>query len=179
MTQKDSLSPSISLSLSSLHTSHFISLCFYPFSLSLFYISHSESPLSPYCPLFFHVSFSISLCTPTRSDADCYARRIAPYTLTLCCKSFIGNVEVFLREACIISEFGSSQCSCLGAGPVVQFLLLFCGSSFALKGYRERGRPQGGITEQTHKQSAGLEQREQAFVFKSALTIPALVWSVL
>lgn len=81
---------------------------------------------SPYFPLFhthsldcpLSVFFSISRCTPTCSYIDCYARRIAPYTLTLCCKSFIENIEVFLREACIISEFGCSLCSCLGTRPV-------------------------------------------------------------
>lgn len=114
-------------------------------SPSLFYVSCSFwiCPLSlpPHCPLFFLVSFSISLCTPTRSDIDCYARRIAPYTLTLCCKSFIESGEVFLREACIISEFGCSWCSCLGAGPVLQF---HCCSAVARCFGRIQGRRLAG-----------------------------------
>lgn len=45
-------------------------------------------------------------------------RRLAPYILTSCCKSCIENVEVFLREVWIISEFGCTLCSCLGSRPV-------------------------------------------------------------
>lgn len=60
---------------------------------------------------FFLMPFSISRCTPTCSEVDCYTRRIAPYTLTPCCKSFIESVEVFLKEACIISEFGPAWAS--------------------------------------------------------------------
>lgn len=105
----------VSLSLSVLPT-----LSPFTFSLLCFTLLSEFLPfLSTVC--FFLVSFSISLCTPTCSDTDCYARRIAPYTLTLCCKSFIENVEIFLREMCIISEFGCSLCSCLGTGPMQQF----------------------------------------------------------
>lgn len=101
--------------ISSLY-SRFISLCVYP-STSFF---ESPSFFSP----FFLMPFSISRCTPTCSEVDCYTRRIAPYTLTPCCKSFIESVEVFLKEACIISEFGPawasgqrhSSCCCSAAG---------------------------------------------------------------
>lgn len=138
------LSLPISLS-SSLYASHFISLHFYPLTFSvlcstLFLNLSSFSP--SFAVRFFPlVSFSISLCTPTRSDIDCYARRIAPYTLTLCCKSFIENGEVFLRETCIISEFGCSLCSCLGAGPALQF---HCCSAVALRFGRIQGRRLAG-----------------------------------
>ncbi len=150
-------SPSISLSLSSLYTSHFISLHYYAFTFSILcfalFLNLSALSLSPLSAFFFFlVSFSISLCTPTRSDIDCYARRIAPYTLTPCCKSFIDNVEVFLREACIISEFGCSLCSCLGAGPVLQFYC--CCSAVALclgwvQGRRLAGRRDYSANTQT------------------------------
>lgn len=95
------------LFISSLY-SRFISLCVYP-STSSFYILFWISPsfISP----FFLMPFSISRCTPTCSEVDCYTRRIAPYTLTPCCKSFIESVEVFLKEACIISEFGPAWAS--------------------------------------------------------------------
>lgn len=88
--------------------SRFISLCVYP-STSSFYILFWISPsfVSP----FFLMPFSISRCTPTCSEVDCYTRRIAPYTLTPCCKSFIESVEVFLKEARIISEFGPAWAS--------------------------------------------------------------------
>lgn len=79
----------------------------FPASASLFLLS----ALSPFASLFlplhtFFVNFpsaagvllaclSISRRTPTCSDVDCYAERIAPYTPTCSCKSCIENVEVF------------------------------------------------------------------------------------
>lgn len=124
-----SLASGISIPLLSLYTSHFNSLLFYPFTFSvlcftLFLNRSSFSFLSP--STFFLISVSISLCTPTLSHIACYTRRIAPYTQTLCCKSF--TTKVFLRQACIISEFGSSLCSCPGTGPVLQF---YCCSAVA------------------------------------------------
>lgn len=125
------LSSSLRLTFS-LHTSHFI--CF-AFSVLCFTLPCEFPPFLP-TVRFFLASLPISLRTPTCSDVDCYARRIAPYTLTWCCKSFIENAEVFLGEACITSTFGCGLCSWLGAEPVPQFQ---CCSSVALclKGYAE------------------------------------------
>lgn len=125
--------------------------------------------------LFLFAVLSISPRTPTRSDIDCYARRIAPYTVTSRCKSFIENVEVFPREACIILEFGCGLCSCLGAGPAATVLLLFCSSSLLfLEGYggMEAGRQEGLQRKHTHTQTkcrTGIDG-EQAFLFKSAFS---------
>lgn len=138
------LASCISLLLSSRYTSHFISLLFYPFTFSALcftlFLNHSSfSFLS--LSAFFLVSVSISLCTPTLSGIACYTRRIAPCTQTLCCKSFKENIKVFLRQACIISEFGSSLCSCPGTGPVLQF---YCCSAVASYFGRIQGRRQAG-----------------------------------
>lgn len=126
--------------LSSLHTLYFI--CF-AFSVLCFTLPCEFLPFL-LTVRFFLASLPISLHTPTCSDIDCYARRIAPYTLTWCCKSFIENIEVFLGEACITSAFGCSLCSWLGAEPVPHFQ---CCSSVALclKGYTEEGWPVGRI----------------------------------
>lgn len=126
MTQENKKKLLFSLSLcffSSSNASHFI--CF----LSLHLLHFMFHTLYESLLLFLFAVLSISPRTPTRSDIDCYARRIAPYTVTSRCKSFIENVEVFLREACIILEFGCGLCSCLGAGPAATVLLLFCSSS--------------------------------------------------
>lgn len=135
-----SLASCISLPLSSLYTSHFISLLFYPFTFSFLcftlFLNHS-----PFSFAFFLVSVSISLSTPTRTGIACYTRRIGPCTQTLRCKSFKENIKVFLRQACIISELGCSLCSCPGTGPLLQF---YCCSAVASCFGRKQGRNRAG-----------------------------------
>lgn len=110
------------------------------FYVLLFFLNRSSfSFLST--SAFFLVSVSISFCTPTRSGIACYTRRIAPCTLTLCWKSFKENIKVFLKQTCIISEFGSSLCSCPGVGPVLQF---YCCSAAAFYFAKIQGRRQAG-----------------------------------
>lgn len=116
----------------------------------LFYVSHFLNLSSS---SFFHRLLSISLCTPTRSDSDCYTRRIAPSTLTPCCKSFMENAEVFLRGNAYYLWFGLQFVLLPGhrARATVFFLCCFLGCFFVdccsagalrfLEGYKEGGRP--------------------------------------
>lgn len=126
----------------SLHTTPPYFICF-AFSVLCFTLPCEFLPFLP-TVRFFLASLPISLRTPTCSDVDCYAQRIAPYTLTWCCKSFIENAEVFLGEACITSTFGCTLCSWLGAEPVPQFQCCYS-VALCLKGYAEDGWPVGRI----------------------------------
>lgn len=139
------------------YTSHLIFFQFYTFTLSILFFTLilNLSFFFLHRLLLFLVPFSISPCKPTRSNIDCLARRIAPYTPALCCKSLIENFEVFPRKACIISEFGCSLCSCLGAGPVLQF---YCCSAVTLCFRKIQGRRLAGRRDYSaNTQSAGLE----------------------
>lgn len=61
---------------------------------------------------------SISRRTPTCSDVDCYAGRIAPYALTCSCKSCMENVEVFSGGGGgITAAFLACEFAALGRAP--------------------------------------------------------------
>lgn len=91
-------SPFVSRPLSSLCAS----LPCYPFTFCFMFHTFSDSlpfrfPSAVHFSLL--VSFSISLCTPTRSGVDCHTRRTPPRTLTPCCKSFTECGEVFSERS--------------------------------------------------------------------------------
>lgn len=80
----------------------------------------------------------------------------------------MGSVEVFLREACIISEFGCSLCSFPGSDPMLRHYSVVVP---ALEEQGEVGWPAGGIIVQKHKQSAGVgKERNRHFCLNLAFS---------
>lgn len=115
--------------------------------------------------------FSISRCIPTCSEVDCYTRRIAPYTLTPCCKSFTESVEVFLKEACIISEFGPAWAS----GQHYSF----CCCSAAALCFGRRGKEAGRQEGLEHKCTGVQDWNRENRGFYSNQHSPAFVCEIL
>lgn len=119
---------------------------------------------------------SISRRTPTCSDVDCYARRIAPYTLTCCCKSFIENVEVFSREG------GGGGERVLPPRLAPSFVLFSWPGARRAPRFRSRlqgsaeggrkGREDYGTNAVTTRRTWG--SRKQTFPFQSALSFVCL-----
>lgn len=159
-------------SLSTIYFTFFFSP-YFPLHLpssSQFYVSHLFSRLSAFVLVFF----SISRCTPTCSDIDCYARRIAPYTLTLCCKSNIESTEVFLREARIISEFGFSLC-CMGTRPV-QFHCCFAVAPCFGRIQERRLAGRKDYSRNTQTTCLWIGRKRTGISIKSAFSCPCFCW---